>query len=93
MILPTGEIIVESMAIIEYLNEIKTQPFNLFPGNPLQRAQIRAFCEVVNSGIHPYQNLHLINRLHNDYGTDKKQWSIEWMTKGLVTMEKLIEQN
>jgi len=36
----------------------------LFPGDPVQKAKIRAFCEVINSGIHPYQNLKLIQKVH-----------------------------
>lgn len=52
------------MAIIEYLNEIQPNPYNLFPGTPVERAKIRAFCEVINSGIHPYQNLKLMQKVH-----------------------------
>lgn len=52
------------MAIIEYLNEIQPNPYNLFPGSPVERAKMRAFCEVINSGIHPYQNLKLMQKVH-----------------------------
>lgn len=60
LVLPDGTALIESMAIIEYLNEIKPEPHNLYPGDAKQRALIRGFCEVINSGIHPYQNLKLI---------------------------------
>lgn len=62
--MPDGQIIFESMAIIEYLNEIQPNPHNLFPGSPVDRAKMRAFCEVINSGIHPYQNLKLMQKVH-----------------------------
>jgi hypothetical protein len=45
------------------LNEVHPEPNNLFAGTPIKRAQIRGFCEVINSGIHPYQNLKLLEKL------------------------------
>lgn len=44
LVLPDGTILIESMAIIEYLNEIKPSPHDLFPGDPKNRALIRGFC-------------------------------------------------
>jgi glutathione S-transferase len=29
----------------------------LLPKDPVKKAQVRAFCEVINSGINPYVNL------------------------------------
>jgi glutathione S-transferase len=61
-LLPTGEIIVETMAIREYIEE--TYPQNpLLPKDPIKKAQVRAFCEVINAGIHPYQNLRLLEKV------------------------------
>ena len=74
------------MAIIEYLNEIKPEPYNLFPGDAKNRAQIRGFCEVINSGIHPYQNLKLIEQLHKEHKVDKVQWCKEWTGRGVQTI-------
>jgi maleylpyruvate isomerase len=44
LVLPDGTALIESMAIIEYLNEVHPNPHNLFAGSPIQRAQIRGFC-------------------------------------------------
>jgi glutathione S-transferase len=50
------------MAICEYLEEVHPdQP--LLPKEHIKKAQIRAFCEVVNSGMHPYQNLRLLEKV------------------------------
>ena len=62
MLLPTGEIIVETMAISEYIEEIYPQR-PLMPKDPIKKAQVRAFCEVINAGIHPYQNLRLLEKV------------------------------
>lgn len=88
--LPDGQIIFESMAIIEYLNEVQPNPYNLFPGTPAERAKIRAFCEVINSGIHPYQNLKLVQKVHKEFGANQKQWLVDWMSKGIDTIEGLL---
>lgn len=60
--LKDGTTLIESMAIIEYLDEVHPEP-KLFPGSSVHRAQIRGFCEVVNSGIHPYQNIRLLDKV------------------------------
>ena len=62
MLLPTGQIIVETMAISEYIEEIYPQR-PLLPKDPIKKAQVRAFCEVINAGIHPYQNLRLLEKV------------------------------
>lgn len=32
----------------------------LLPKDPVKKAKVRAFCEVINSGMHPYQNLRVL---------------------------------
>src|SRR5262245_1519100 len=45
----------QSVAIIEYLEELKPEPA-LLPRAPLSRAHVREAVEIVNSGIQPFQN-------------------------------------
>ena len=93
LVLPDGTKIVESIAIIEYLNEVHPEPNNLFPGGPLLRAKIRGFAEVVNSGIHPLQNLKLLEKVEKDYGANRKEFAIFWIAPGLATLESMIEDS
>ena len=59
-------LLVESMAICEYLDEAYPE-IRLLPQDPLKKAKVRysfkninrGFCEIINSGIHPYQNIRL----------------------------------
>ncbi|CAB3236986.1 unnamed protein product [Arctia plantaginis] len=51
-------VLVESMAIIQYLEETRPQPA-LIPKTPLLRARMREICEIVVSGIQPLQNFGL----------------------------------
>ena len=46
----------QSRAIIEYLDETRTQKPSLLPKDPIKRAKARAIAEIVNSGMQPYQN-------------------------------------
>ena len=56
LILENGLNIGESMAICEYLEEKYPSP-PLYPKNLEQKAQIRNFCEIINSAIQPLQNV------------------------------------
>lgn len=85
-------VIAQSVAIIEYLEEIKPEPA-LFPADPLLKAHVRQACEIINSGIQPLQNLSVLNKLTKDYGiTDdqKKVWISDVVTPGLKAFEEFI---
>ncbi len=69
------------MAIVDYLSEVHADKFALYPKDPVKRAQIKGFCEVVNSGIHPYQNLRLLEKVEG-FGQDKMAFAKEWVVKG-----------
>ncbi|WP_310618507.1 glutathione S-transferase N-terminal domain-containing protein [Flexibacterium corallicola] len=57
-----GEIICESLAIIECLEELfPKRP--LLPYDPIKRAKVRQVCEYVNSTIHPAQNRSVLSFL------------------------------
>lgn len=93
LITPNGNIIYESMAIIEYLNEKYKSINDYFPGDPEFRAKIRTFCEVINSDIHPYQNLRLLEKINEDYNADKIAWGKYWTNRGVSTLEKILVAN
>jgi glutathione S-transferase len=55
----------------------------LYPKDPILKAQIRGFCEVINSGIHPYQNLRCLDKVAADYKGDKIEWARYWVVRGM----------
>lgn len=82
----------QSMAIIEYLDDILPQ-HRLFPGNYLEKAYVRQACEIINSGIQPLQNLRVLNKLVSDYKINdeqKKQWIHDVVRQGLSSFERFI---
>jgi maleylacetoacetate isomerase len=90
LVLPTGETLIESMAICEYLEEIYPEN-SLLPKDAIKKAQVRGFCEVVNSGMHPYQNLRLLEKVGNDQASRIK-FGAEWVQRGMKTFEAMLEK-
>ncbi|MDX5595105.1 glutathione S-transferase family protein [Pseudovibrio sp. SPO723] len=88
-----GHTLVESMAIIEYLEEC-------FPEKPVlgssasERAEIRAICSHVGSTIHSPQNRTVLKFLRPDLTeADKKQLRAGWIGGQLLTMTPLLWGN
>lgn len=58
----SGELLVQSPAIIEYLEEVYPQPA-LLPQSPVARAQARAVAALIGCDIHPLHNVSVLNQL------------------------------
>jgi maleylacetoacetate isomerase len=57
-----GAILTQSLAIIEWLDEVNPEP-PLLPTDTLQRAKVRAFAQAIACDTHPVQNLKVLARL------------------------------
>ena len=57
LVLDDGRQLSQSLAILEYLEELAPRP-SLLPADPYLRARARQLAEVVNAGIQPFQNLY-----------------------------------
>ena len=79
-----GQILGESVAIIEYLEETRKDKKALFPTDPVLRAKVRQLAEIINSGIQPLQNLEVLNKIEDDFKGDKKAWVQFFIRKGLT---------
>ncbi len=89
--LDTGEhIITQSLAIIEYLNDIEPSP-PLLPPNPLERAEIRSLALLIACEIHPLNNLRVLNTLKENFHADESAitaWYHQWLKAGFDALEK-----
>jgi glutathione S-transferase len=63
-----GTVISQSLAIIEYLDDVHPQP-RLMPADPLARAQVRSMALAIACDIHPLNNLRVLNYLRRDLGS------------------------
>jgi maleylpyruvate isomerase len=79
--------LVQSMAIVEYLDERFPDP-PLLPSSALDRAHVRAMAELVNSGIQPLQNTGTFAEL-TKAGVPTTPWAQHFIQKGLAALERL----
>jgi maleylacetoacetate isomerase len=82
------------MAIIIYLESIQPTP-PLLPSEAEQKALVFEFCEIINSGIQPLQNLSVVNRIKSEFGATEKQisdWTKHYVSAGLTTLETKLQK-
>src|SRR5215468_12286970 len=53
--LDSGEVLLQSLAIVEYLDEVYPDP-PLLPKDPIERARVRAVAQIIACDIHPLNN-------------------------------------
>ena len=90
--LDTGDIITQSLAIIEYLDELHPQP-PLLPRGTLERAKVRALAQLVACDIHPLNNTSPLRYLKNKLGQDQAKidaWYHHWILEGFEALEAMI---
>ena len=93
LIAPGGEILIQSLAIIEYLDETHPQP-PLLPKDPIARAKVRALSELIACDIHPLNNVGPLRYLKNTLGHEQAAidaWYHHWVLEGFEALEQLIE--
>ncbi len=84
----------QSLAIIEYLDEIHPDP-PLLPPTPLARARVRAIALDIACEIHPLDNLRVLRYLVRDLKLsegDKNRWYRHWVESGLEVVERQLLQ-
>lgn len=89
-----GKIIPDSVAIIEYINEVFPGP-TFFPNDPYLKARIRQTCEVINAYMHPMGNLRTLKYMEQHHGYSqgqKDEWVNHWGTIGLETLETTLKE-
>src|SRR6185437_5397516 len=87
-----GAVLVQSMPIIEYLDERYPSP-PLLPSEPRDRARVRALAAVVACDIHPINNLRVLRYLHRPLGHDETaiaDWFNHWIEAGFRALEPLL---
>jgi len=92
-LLPTledrGQLLKQSLAILEYLEETHPQP-PLLPQDPFGRARVRSLALLVACEIHPVNNLRVLQHLKRALGQTQEQvdaWYRHWIGDGLAKFE------
>jgi maleylpyruvate isomerase len=90
--LDSGELLTQSLAIIEYLDEVHPQP-PLLPADPIGRAHVRALSQLVACDIHPLNNVGPLRYLKNELGQDQSKidaWYHHWVLVGFDALEAMV---
>ncbi|MES2586452.1 MAG: maleylacetoacetate isomerase [Pseudomonadota bacterium] len=80
----------QSLAIIEYLDEIQASP-PLLPQTAIDRAWARSLAMDIAVDVHPLGNVRVLRYLIRQLGLSmeaKDDWNQHWMTLGLTSLEK-----
>ena len=86
-----GQILTQSLAILEWLEETHPDP-PLLPREPLDRQRVRAMAGIVACDIHPLNNLRVLRALSAaGLAADLRQtWIVRWITDGFKALEPMI---
>jgi maleylacetoacetate isomerase len=92
LVAPSGEVLIQSLAIIEYLDEIHPSP-PLLPKDPIARARARALADIVACDIHPLNNIGPLRYLKREMHQEQSAidtWYRHWVTEGFEALEALV---
>lgn len=84
-----GAVLTQSLAIIEYLEEVHPVP-PVLPETPLGRARVRAMAHAVALEIHPVNNLRMLKYLQNELGHSQDEidiWFRHWVAETFRPLE------
>ena len=90
--LADGDVLTQSLAIIEYLEEAYPLPA-LLPTDPIDRAWVRSIALSIACDIHPIDNLRVLRYLQNEMGVSeeaKNRWYRHWVEQGLASVERVL---
>ena len=91
--LDTGtEVLIQSPAIIEWLEEKYPEP-PLLPPESSGRARVRALAAIVGCDIHPVNNRRILEYLRHQFGADEdaiNAWCGTWISAGFDAYEALL---
>ena len=90
-----GNILTQSLAIIEYLDEVYPAP-PLLPSDPLGKAKVRGIAGLIACDIHPLNNLAVLNYLRDQLIAEEEArlaWYRHWVKEGFDGLELILGAN
>jgi maleylacetoacetate isomerase len=92
LVAPGGEVLIQSLAIIEYLDETHPEP-PFLPKDPIARATVRGLAQLIACDIHPLNNTGPLRYLKNQMGQEQgaiDAWYHHWVREGFEALEALL---
>jgi maleylpyruvate isomerase len=90
--LPDGEVLTQSLAIIDYLDEVYPEP-PFLPKGAVERAKVRALAHTIACDIHPLNNVGPLRYIKSTLGQDQTAidaWYHHWILIGFEAVEALL---
>jgi maleylacetoacetate isomerase/maleylpyruvate isomerase len=90
-LLDGGQLLTQSLAICEYLDEAYPDTPALLPENRFARARVRALALSICADIHPLHNARVLKYLENVLDqpeAEKLQWIRHWIATGFGALEQ-----
>ncbi|PXX49471.1 maleylacetoacetate isomerase [Aquitalea magnusonii] len=90
-LLDNGQLLTQSLAICEYLDEAYPATPALLPSGLSERARVRALALSICADIHPLHNARVLKYLETELGQDdaqKTQWIRHWIANGFAALEQ-----
>ena len=89
LVLDSDNILTQSMAILEYLEELFPSP-SLLPEEPIERAKVRSLCMIAVADIHPLVVPRVRGYIMKEFclpEKDLESWISNWTKIGLGAIE------
>ena len=90
-----GAVFIQSLAIIEYLDETHREP-PLLPADAAGRARVRALAQAIACDVHPIDNLRVLRYLVRPLGHDEaavEAWYNHWIKLGFDGIERSLAED
>lgn len=89
-----GTVVIQSLAIVEYLDETRPDGPRFLPEDAPGRARVRALALAVACEIHPLNNLRVLRHLGKEFGISEDdrtdRWYRHWVAEGLEALEGML---
>lgn len=94
LVLDDGTVLTQSMAILDWLDEVYPEPA-LLAEDAVERAKVRAAALAIATDIHPVNNLRIVAKLKSMGHTQEEAvaWMNNWMTRGFTAFQQLISSD
>jgi maleylpyruvate isomerase len=93
LVTANGDILIQSLAIIDYLDEIYPDP-PFLPKDPIARAKSRGLAQIIACDIHPLNNTSVLRYLKREMHQEQSAidaWYHHWVIEGFQALEALAQ--
>ena len=85
--------LIQSLAIINFLQEIYPNLPRLLPGDPVLKYKVQSIVDTICSGIQPMQNLPIVVKLNSMEEGEGIKFAAQCIEKGFEALEKMLQES